>query len=158
MNPHYTPKSAVGAVLMAAYKAAQSSDSPPIPEWQALSKAYEDASARVDAQLLKLQKALKDDPDEQLRAVGEYGLNGVTGNFKVPLQAALIELKSATGEGRRKAIARAYKAVADFRGHIESDEGVAVCDDNPYDIPVGIQSTLGAALARMEPALAAALK
>ncbi len=115
--------------------------------------AWQQASDAVDTQIGALQSALRASDDEELREISEFGFNGITGNFKVPLMAAL---QSATGNPPAPdAVGKLKAIVTQFRAHIETDERVEACDANPFGVSVSIRSTLGAALAQMEQALAA---
>jgi hypothetical protein len=122
--------------------------------WAAARAAWQDASDTVDAQMAALQKVLRDSGDEELEEIAEYGLNAVTDGHKVPLMTAIMEIGSGTPETLAKSGAKALAAVQAFKAHIESDERVAACDENP-DVPVTIRATLGPALAGLEAALAA---
>lgn len=112
-------------------------------DWQAARQAWQAASDTVDGQITALQAALRQSGDETLREIAEYGLNGVTGNYKVPLMAAMAE----------QAGPKALEVIRAFRSHIEADERIEVCDDNPFGVAVTIRATLGTALAQMEAAL-----
>jgi hypothetical protein len=119
--------------------------------WKAAFDHWKAASEAVDGQIRALQAVLRQSGDPQLKEIAEHGLNGVTGNHRVPLQTALIEL------GARNAGPKVLAAVNDFREYLETSEQVAVCDDNPFDTPVSIRATLGAALAATGAAIAADL-
>lgn len=120
--------------------------------WADAKEVWTRASDTVDAQIVKLQAALKKSDDEELVEIAEFGLNAVTGGFKVPLMAVIRDLDSA-GAPKPETIAKARNIVADFHAHINSDERVAVCDDNPFGVAMSIRATLGEALAQMAKAL-----
>ncbi|MBI4692899.1 MAG: hypothetical protein HY749_02670 [Gammaproteobacteria bacterium] len=122
--------------------------------WAKARAAWMEASDAVDAQIAKLQSALRGQDDVDLHEIAEYGLNGVTGGFKVPLMAAIRDIDD-QGSGDEDAIADLRDIIAGFRGHLESDERIAVCDDNPFRVAVSIRKTLGDALAEMATALEA---
>ncbi|HLY55135.1 MAG TPA: hypothetical protein VKS60_06240 [Stellaceae bacterium] len=122
----------------------------PAANWDTVRAMWRQASDAADAQIAALQAALRKTDDDTLHEIAEFGMNGVTGNFKVPLMAALIEL-GAPGQG-----AKALKIVRDFRAYLDTDEKVLVCDENPFEVPVSLRATLGGALAQMEAALAKA--
>lgn len=122
--------------------------------WAAARSAWQDASDAVDAQMAALQKVLRASGDEELEEIAEFGLNAVTDGHKVPLMAALMEIGPGTAETLARSGAKALAAAQAFRKHIESDERVAACDENP-DAPMSIRATLGPALAGLEAALAA---
>lgn len=117
--------------------------------WAAASRAWRDASDTIDGQLNQLAAALKDSGDTELKDIAEFGLNAVTGNFKVPLMAVMRDLDGATGEARGKAITQARTIVAGFADHLSDEERVLACDENPFGVPVTIRKTLGGALADM---------
>jgi hypothetical protein len=113
-------------------------------DWERVRAEWRAASDAVDGQIAALQAALRADGDETLQRIAEFGLNGVTGNHRVTLMAAL----AAPGPDTTTVIRR-------FRDFLDTDEKIAVCDDNPFRVPVSIRATLGAALGRMDAALAA---
>jgi hypothetical protein len=122
-------------------------------EWEAAKQAWRNASDTVDGQIAQLQTALRNSGDEDYRDIAEFGLNAVTGNFKVPLMASIRTIDSTEGEARKGAAAKAEQIVTRFKHHIDQDEVVMACDGNPLDVKVTIRDTLGAALAQMEKAL-----
>jgi hypothetical protein len=123
--------------------------------WQAAVAAYREASDTVDAQISQLQVKLRGSGDRELEQIADKGLNGVTGNFKVPLLAVLRDIESASAEARPAHSRRAAEIAAGFLKHIESEATVAVCDTNPL-APVSIRATLGPALRGLARAAAAA--
>jgi hypothetical protein len=100
--------------------------------------AWHDASDAVDGQIGSLQTALRNSDDEELREIGEYGLNAVTGGFKVKLMAALAGAE----RGVAGDVAKLAALVPQFRAHLEEDERVEACDDNPFGVAVSIRATL----------------
>jgi hypothetical protein len=126
-------------------------------QWKAAVERWKAASEAVDGQISALQVVLLQSGDPQLKEIAEHGLNAVTGNHRVPLQTALIELGAGEPVAMRNAGPKVLAAVNDFREYLETSEQVAVCDDNPFDTPVSIRATLGAALAAMGAAIAADL-
>ena len=113
-------------------------------------QAWRDASETVDGQIGALQNVLRASGDEELREIGEYGLNAVTGNFKVRLMAALLGAESGNAEDRKKLSA----IVTGLRQHLASDERVEACDENPFGVAVSIRTTLIPALDRLERSVA----
>ncbi len=135
----------------------KSAASGPFPrQWAAARQSWQQASDTLDSQIAQLQQVLRKSNDVDLKEIAEFGLNGVTGNFKVPLMAAMREVDGASGDALKKASANARAIIAGFRKHIESDEKVEVCDENPFGVPVSIRQTLGEALTHMDVALASA--
>jgi hypothetical protein len=123
--------------------------------WAAARAAWQNASDTVDNQIAQLQQALRAAPDDDLHEIAEFGLNAVTGNFKVPLQVAVREIDSAKGDALQGFITRARTIVADFQNHIQGSEQVLVCDENPFGVKVTIRASLGQALTQMQDALKA---
>jgi hypothetical protein len=109
------------------------------------------ASEMVDGQIAALQKALLASDDEELQEIGQYGVNGITGNFKVKLMAALMGVEAGRDADRAKLAA----LVPQFRAHLDSSERIAACDDNPFGVTVSIRATLGPALDRLARSLGA---
>lgn len=118
-----------------------------------LTAIWDAAIERVDGQIGALQKVLRTSGDDDLKAIAEFGLSGVTGNHKVKIMAALIEARAGTLS--EEAAARAAAVVADFRTHIASDARIAACDQNPFGATVAIRATLEKPLALLEAALRA---
>ena len=116
--------------------------------WPPVRAAWSTASDKVDAQIAQLQNALRGSDDDELKEIGNAGLNAVTGGFKVPLMAIFRDLDGAAPTP--EAIAKALKIVEGFQVHLDSDERVEACDENPFDVPVSIRGTLIPALAAME--------
>ncbi|HND30837.1 MAG TPA: hypothetical protein PLA94_12595, partial [Myxococcota bacterium] len=114
-------------------------------EWRKAAAAFRDANEKVDEQISKLQVALRGSGDAGLAAIADKGLNGVTGNFKVPLLALLRDIESAGAAGFPERAPRAAAAANAFLKHINSAATVGVCDSNPLT-PVSIRATLGPAL------------
>jgi hypothetical protein len=118
---------------------------------RAAAAAWRGASDAVDGQIAKLQAVLRDSDDDELREIAEYGLNGVTGGFKVPLMAALQDAE----KGDQRGLTSLRAIIAAFSAHLERDTRIAACDDNPFGIPVAIRATLGPALAQLARSLPA---
>jgi hypothetical protein len=121
--------------------------------WTAARAAWQDAIEAVDSQISALQRALRETGDEELEEIAQYGLNAVTNNHKVPVMAAVMEIGSGSAESLAKSGPKALAAVQAFKKHIESDQRVAACDQNPLGAAVAIRATLGPALAKLEAAL-----
>ena len=88
--------------------------------WESTRAIWFDASERADAQLAALQRALRASDDEELRQIGEMGLNAVTGNHKVRLLAAIQDIE---GRGQPDAgkIAKLRQIADGFIEHLASD-------------------------------------
>jgi len=124
--------------------------------WAAAKQAWEAANKDSSAQIEKLQKALRESGDEDLAEIAEFGLNGVTGNFKVRLMAAIVAMDSANAEARAGIAKRAASIVSGFRSHIDTHPQVKACDENPLGVPVNIRSSIGGALTELSKVLATA--
>ena len=130
----------------------------PAPDWASARQGWQAASEAVDGQISGLQAVLRKTGDDQLEEIAEFGLNGVTGNHRVPLMAALMELGDGNPATLGKAGPKALGIIDAFRSYLESSEQVEVCDANPFGAPVAIRATLVPALAQMAAALQAAIK
>ena len=121
---------------------------------QAAIAAWREASEAVDSQIEALAQALRQTGDPELADIAEFGLNAVTGDHKVPLMAALFDVGSGSPENMGKVKAKALAMVQAFQTHIDTDDRVAVCDNNPAQIPVSVRATLGPSLRQLAAALA----
>ena len=135
-----------------------SSGEPALPQgadfpvaWRKAVAQYRDASDSVDDQIGKLQTVLKGSGDGELAEIAEFGLNAVTGGFKVPLMALLHELDAAAP--KPQLVKRARSVVSRFRGHLGQDERVLACDENPFGVSMTVRRTLGGALEGLDAAL-----
>lgn len=126
--------------------------------WVAARAAFQRATEQVDAQISALQTALRDSEDPDYEEIAEFGLNGLTDNTRVPLQAAIMETKAGTTTDLRAAAPKLIKAVVAFRSQLSSDARIEACDDNPLDIQVSIRETYGDALDRIEAVAVAAAR
>ena len=144
---------AAASLLPAAEGIATANDQEFQKAWSAAQAAWKIALETVDAQLGKLQQTLRSSEDEELRDIAEFGLNGVTGNFKVPLLAAMQDIEAARDDARGSQARRATQIATGFLKHIENATEVAACDENPFGVQVSIRKTLGGALAQLNDAL-----
>ncbi|MDE2005734.1 MAG: hypothetical protein KGI51_04135 [Rhodospirillales bacterium] len=117
---------------------------PLLPIW--ISKKEE-----LDGAIDRLQRALRDDGDEGLLRIAEYGLYKVTEGNSVRLMAALREADTAKST---EAVAKANAAVAAFRSFLASSPGVDIIENNPVDVAVPVRKTLGEALDELSGAMA----
>jgi hypothetical protein len=123
-------------------------------QWDVAKQAWRDSMDTVNAQITRLQSALKSSGDDDLEEIAEFGLNGVTGNFKTPLMAALLNIDAAADAAAlKKAASNAAGIIQGFRQHLDSDEAVEACDDNPFGVKVSIRETVGGGLSQLEEAL-----
>lgn len=119
--------------------------------WQAARQQWQQASDAVDAQIAQLRAQLRNETDEDLQRIAEFGLNAVTGGHKVPMMAVMRELDA--GEATPQAINEARAVVEDFLEHVQTDGRVAACDANPFKVKVSVRGTLGPALQSLAAAL-----
>ncbi len=133
-------------------------DSPPAASpWQSARRRWEAANQAVERQIAALQQELRQTDMEVLHDIAEFGMNGLTGDNKVKVMVSLIELGDGTPAAMRKSGRKALGAIGAFRAYLDSDERIAVCDDNPFGVPVAIRETLCAALADLQAAIEASL-
>lgn len=110
--------------------------------------AWRDALETVNGQVSDLQKVLRASPDDELHDIAEFGLNAMTGNYRIKLQAALLEAP----DNPVKAAA-ASRLAGSFAAHIAADKRIAASDANPFGVSMSIRATLGPALAALQKAL-----
>ena len=82
--------------------------------------------------------------------IAQFGMNGLTGNHKVRVIAGLGALGTGDADATKKASTRLLATIGSFRNHLDSDERIEVCDDNPLGVAVSIRATFGGALAEIE--------
>lgn len=119
---------------------------------------WTDAIEAVDAQIETLAQGLRQTKVPALMDIAQVGMNAITKDMKVPLMAALMEIRSGSKDALEKNGAQALLLVRGFRKHIDSDPRVAACEKNPLDIDVSIRATLRPALDGLAAALASKLK
>jgi hypothetical protein len=127
-------------------------------QWEAAKKSWQDAIETVDKQVAALQKELLKTGDGDLKEIAEFGLNGITGNHKVPLMAAIRDVDGASPESRSKAATTALAAIGKFEDHINRDARVRACDTyaaEVFKVNLAIADTLGPALEEMREVLEA---
>jgi hypothetical protein len=115
---------------------------------------WQRALKMVDDQIAALQKVLRATPDPELQDIAEFGLGAMTGSHKVKIQAALLDMQSGTGGGRKAVVA--IRLVDAFLAHLASDPRIAACDASPFGVPMSIRRTLTPALDALRSALRAA--
>jgi hypothetical protein len=112
---------------------------------KAAASAWREASEAVDAQISKLQAALKADDDEEMQEIADFGLNGLTSGHKVAVTAALLGAQGGNSADVPKLAAAARK----FQQFLESDERIEACDENPFGVPCDIRGQLIPALGQL---------
>ena len=121
----------------------------PAADWPKARARWQAAIEAVDGQIAALQAALRNTDDDELEAIAQFGMNGLTGDHKVKLMVAMIEVAGGDRPAMRSAGPKVCAIAQEFRKHIESDERVGACDDNPFGVAVAIRATLGPALAAL---------
>ena len=125
-------------------------------QWAAARQAWQEASDTVDAQISILQGVLRESNDGDLKEIAEFGMNGLTGGYKVPLMAAIRDIDNAGPVPSQELIDNAQEIAEAFREFLDDDEQVAVCDENPFGVTVEIRKQLGPALDHLAQVLASA--
>lgn len=125
--------------------------------WPDVRSRWQEASETVDGQVRALQAALRSNSDADLAEIADRGLRGLTGNFRTPMMAAVMELDQAANEAFQAAAVRALQRIAQFEAHIVSDKRIEAVDDNPFGVTVTIKDTLGTALGDMRRVLTQAV-
>ena len=123
-----------------------------LSKWKAVRQAWKAAGETVDGQMEQLRQALLKTGDAQLQEIAEYGINGVTGNYKVPLMAAMIEMDDRVANPGPSA-AKVRAIATNFQKHLESEDTVAACDENPFGVQMSIRKTLGTVLSELQTVL-----
>lgn len=123
-------------------------------DWIELRGAWEAAMEKVDGQLRALQRTLRETDDDELHEIAEFGLNGITSGFRVPFDAALMEVDRAPSSSRAASIGSLAKRAHDFADHLTSDPRVEAVEGNPFSVQIDIVGTLAPVLLRFS-ALAA---
>jgi hypothetical protein len=125
--------------------------------WSKARGVWQDASDTVDAQIARLQSVLKGSGDPDLERIAEYGLNALTGNHRVRLMAAVVDIDRAGGVPGKDLVTNAAKQIGALERHIASDAVVKAVDNNPFKVDVSIAKTLSGATAELKGALRQAM-
>ena len=113
---------------------------------------WRNAKDTVDAGLGKLADALREYDDPDLERIADQGLFGLGRGENVALMKAMIEYDAA-GTERRAAAAKQLRTAVDGYRRVLTHPFAALVDDNPLHIPIGLRTTLGAALDQIAGAL-----
>ncbi len=127
-------------------------------KWKEARAEWQEASEDVDGQIESLRKTLLSKNDPDLKQIAEFGLNGITGNHKVPLMAAIVELDGATAANLKAKAAKVRAAAKALHDHLKgpAKDQVAACDRNPYGVDMSLEDLLLPALTEMDKFLATA--
>jgi hypothetical protein len=118
-------------------------------DWPKAREQWQAAIEEVDDQIAALQAALYDTDDDELEDIADFGMNGLTGDHKVKLAASMMDLGGGEQTAMQASGPKVRKLADEFRKHLETDERVAACDENPFGVKVAIRATLIPALAAL---------
>ncbi|TNJ46809.1 hypothetical protein [Phaeobacter sp. B1627] len=136
-----------GRTAAAAGGAGGSSGARLLPIWQS-------ARESVDVQFSALQAAMRSRTHPLFQRVADAGFNGITGNRLVRLQAALMDMDTATEATRATALKNLRKARSDMLEFLKSDKLLPLLETNPLGVKVNVRSTLARALKSIDLSLA----
>jgi hypothetical protein len=125
-------------------------------QWIEAKAAWQLASETVDAQMTKLAAKLRASKDKELVLIANYGLNAMTGNWKVRLLVAIREVDAASDEDLTQTAAEAQTVIDAFKVHLGKDKRVAFCDQNceqGFGVKLTIRRELERGLNRLEEAI-----
>lgn len=127
-----------------------------VARWRTARDNWQRAVETVDGQIAQLQGVLKSYDDPELREIGEYGLNAMTGNHKVLMMATIQDITLAGGAPDKSVIGAAGKRIAAFDKHLAGDARVKAVDANPFGVKMSVADTLRASLANLDTELKSA--
>jgi len=123
--------------------------------WRVARTRWQQASEMVDEQidalrLAVLQHARKGDEfAEAMTEIADKGLNAITGDHRVKLAAALLEIGDGAGGKLQAHAAKARAQLQAFDRFLASSTQIAACELNPFEVEVSIRATLQPALNAM---------
>jgi hypothetical protein len=124
--------------------------------WKSARNDWRAASEQIDSQISDLQAVLKGSDDPELAEIGQFGMNALTGNHRVKVMAAIMEIDGGDGLPPPKARAKITKALSALEAHVSSDRLVKAVDANPFQVKVAIAQTLATGATALKRALAVA--
>jgi hypothetical protein len=133
-------------------------ESPPpnAPPRQSPLDIWNAAKEVADADITRLQTFLRGFGHPDTTRIAEFGLSGLSGGGdQTALIRALMVHAQTSGPDRAAAAKAVVKAVADYRSFLATNQRVALCEANPFGVPVNLRGCLGGALDQIETALAA---
>jgi len=119
----------------------------PVRRGAPLMPIWRDAKEEVDSAIGKLQDALRAAKDEDLDAIADYGLFGVTKGQTARLMAALGD---ADRDRSPEALDNLMDAVEDFRAFLEAAPIIDFLENNPFGVVVPMRRRFGVAFAELE--------
>ena len=125
--------------------------------WERAKTSWTTAVETINVQLEELRGSLLDSNDSDLMSIADFGLNAITADHMVPLQASIFDVDRASGDNKIKAVELAQDAVIAFSEHVDRDERIDACDNNPFNVTVTLRSELSRGLTQLANALDEAL-
>jgi hypothetical protein len=126
---------------------------PSVPSIQRALGLFDAAQHEVDSQITRLQQKLAGSKDPELRRIAEFGMNALTGNTRVKLQAALMELRGRLPQIDPSMTANVSRLAEQMVAYLTKDPKIRACDRNPFDVRVSIAATLGGAAQQLHETL-----
>ncbi len=133
---------AAAAAGEAAFLAEIAETTDPMDIWNA-------AKELIDKDLTALTDGLRSIGHPDLDKICDYGLNGATEGNQTALAKALFDYRAAPAERKPAAAAALRQQVETYRSFIRSNQLLALCEDNPFDIRVSIKDPIDRALDRI---------
>jgi hypothetical protein len=113
-----------------------------------------DAAERiVDGQLGRLRAILRRSDDPEPRGIGEFGVDGLTGEAGAKLRTAISQLRACLPVADARLAAMTCRLAEEVAAHLSNSEKVRECDDNPFGVRVSIARTLGGAARQLHEVL-----
>ncbi|MDK3073609.1 hypothetical protein QO034_10845 [Sedimentitalea sp. JM2-8] len=110
---------------------------------------WNSAKESTDAGISALQAAIRSYKHPDLDNIADAGLNGVTEGNQTAMMRALMEFRGAAPADRAKKAVALVQQVDAYRGFLDSNRVIALCERNPFGVSVPIRAQLGAALDRI---------
>lgn len=114
---------------------------------------WQEGKEQADQSITALQKVLKGNKIPALNQIAELGLNGLSGRNQTGLMKALFEYSRAEATSRETAARQLVDQVSAYRGMLQHDTVIALCENNPFGVAVDIRGPLLGALDRIEKAI-----
>jgi hypothetical protein len=119
-----------------------------------LAPLWQQAKDTVDAQVARLEVAMRKCGLPLAATIADHGLIGAFGGEYVALTVGLLEVDRADTATRPATVQRVAKSVQRMRQTLNGSATLAMLEANPLGVIVLARPMLGAALARIEAALA----
>lgn len=117
--------------------------------WGQVVAGYRSAASTAGQQVDALRRVLRASEDVDLHPIADTGLNAITDNHRVPLEAAILDFDSATTAQRAAAMATVSVKAQEFLDHIQSSEKVAHVDTNPFGVECTVAGLMTIPLTRI---------